>query len=34
MSDDGTFGDAFPDSLWKLPADQIARGVVAALEAL
>ena len=25
MSDDGTFGDAFPDSLWALPVDEIAR---------
>jgi sugar phosphate isomerase/epimerase len=34
MSDDGTFGDAFPDSLWALPVDQIARRAVAAMEAL
>jgi sugar phosphate isomerase/epimerase len=34
MSDDGTFGDAFPDSLWKLPVDEIARRAVAAMEAL
>src|SRR5262245_674725 len=34
MSDDGTFGDAFPDSLWALPADEIARRAVAAMEAL
>jgi len=34
MSDDGTFGNAFPDSLWALPADEIARRAVAAMEAL
>ncbi|HZO62096.1 MAG TPA: sugar phosphate isomerase/epimerase family protein [Gaiellaceae bacterium] len=34
MSDDGTFGDAFPDSLWALPVDEIARRAVAAMEAL
>lgn len=34
MSDDGTFGNAFPDSLWALPAAEIARRSVAALEAL
>jgi len=34
MSDDGTFGDAFPDSLWALPAGEIARRAVAAMEAL
>jgi sugar phosphate isomerase/epimerase len=34
MSDDGTFGDAFPESLWALPTDEIARRAVAAMEAL
>jgi sugar phosphate isomerase/epimerase len=34
MSDDGTFGNAFPDSLWARPADEIARRAVAAMEAL
>jgi sugar phosphate isomerase/epimerase len=34
MSDDGTFGNAFPDSLWALPADEIALRAVAAMEAL
>jgi sugar phosphate isomerase/epimerase len=34
MSDDGTFGNTFPDSLWALPADEIARRAVAAMEAL
>jgi sugar phosphate isomerase/epimerase len=34
MSDDGTFGREFPDSLWALPADEIARRAVAAMEAL
>jgi sugar phosphate isomerase/epimerase len=34
MSDDGTFGDAFPDSLWALPAEEIAARAVAAMEAL
>jgi sugar phosphate isomerase/epimerase len=34
MSDDGTFGEAFPDSLWALPVDEIARLAVAAVEAL
>jgi sugar phosphate isomerase/epimerase len=34
MSDDGTFGDAFPDSLWALPVDETARRAVAAMEAL
>jgi sugar phosphate isomerase/epimerase len=34
MSDDGTFGNAFPDSLWALPVDVIARRSVAAMEAL
>jgi sugar phosphate isomerase/epimerase len=32
MSDDGTFGEAFPDSLWALPVDEIARRAVAAME--
>jgi sugar phosphate isomerase/epimerase len=34
MSDDGTFGEAFPDSLWALPTEEIARRAVAAVEAL
>jgi sugar phosphate isomerase/epimerase len=34
MSDDGTFGDAFPDSLWALPAEEIARRAVESMEAL
>lgn len=34
MSDDGTFGDAFPDSLWALPVDEIARRAVASMESL
>jgi sugar phosphate isomerase/epimerase len=34
MSDDGTFGEAFPDSLWALPAEQIAHRAVRAMEAL
>jgi sugar phosphate isomerase/epimerase len=34
MSDDGTFGNAFPDSLWALPVDEIARRAVTSMEAL
>jgi hypothetical protein len=34
MSDDGTFGDAFPDSLWALPAEEIACRAVESMEAL
>jgi len=34
MSDDGTFGNAFPDSLWDLPADEIARRAVQSMERL
>lgn len=34
MSDDGTFGDAFPDSLWSLPAEELARRAVESVEAL
>jgi sugar phosphate isomerase/epimerase len=34
MSDNGTFGNAFPDSLWALPADEIARHAVASMERL
>jgi sugar phosphate isomerase/epimerase len=34
MSDDGTFGDAFHDSLWALPLDEIARRAVASMEQL
>ncbi len=31
MSDNGTFGDAFPDSLWDLPVDELARRAVESL---
>jgi sugar phosphate isomerase/epimerase len=34
MSDDGTFGEALADSLWALPAEEIARRAVEAAEAL
>lgn len=34
MSDDGTFGNAFPDSLWKLPVAELARRAVESIEAL
>jgi sugar phosphate isomerase/epimerase len=34
MSDDGTFGDAFPDSLWALPTEELARRAVESMEAL
>ena len=34
MSDDGTFGHAFPDSLWALPVEEIARRSVESVEAL
>ncbi len=34
MSDDGTFGETFPDSLWAQPAEEIARRAVEAMEAL
>jgi sugar phosphate isomerase/epimerase len=34
MSDDGTFGEAFPDSLWALPVDELARRAVESMEAL
>jgi sugar phosphate isomerase/epimerase len=34
MSDDGSFGEAFPDSLWKLPVEEVARRAVAAMKAL
>jgi sugar phosphate isomerase/epimerase len=34
MSDDGTFGDAFPDSLWALPTEEIARRAVEAVNVL
>jgi len=34
MSDDGTFGEAFEDSLWKLPTEELARRAVASMEAL
>jgi hypothetical protein len=34
MSDDGMFGEAFEDSLWALPVEEIARRAVASMEAL
>jgi len=34
MSDDGTFGEAFEDSLWSLPTEELARRAVASMEAL
>jgi sugar phosphate isomerase/epimerase len=34
MSDDGTFGEAFPDSLWALPVAELARRSVASMEGL
>ena len=34
MSDNGTFGDAFPDSLWDLPVEELARRAVASVEGL
>jgi sugar phosphate isomerase/epimerase len=34
MSDNGTFGEALPDSLWDLPVDEIARRAVASVEGL
>jgi sugar phosphate isomerase/epimerase len=34
MSDDGTFGEAFPDSLWSLPAEGLARRAVESMAAL
>ena len=34
MSDDGTFGNAFEDSLWTLPADELARRSVESLKAM
>jgi sugar phosphate isomerase/epimerase len=34
ISDDGTFGETFADSLWALPAEEIARRAVAAVGAL
>jgi sugar phosphate isomerase/epimerase len=34
MSDDGTFGEAFPDALWALPAEEIARRAVEAVNGL
>ena len=34
MSDDGTFGNAFEDSLWALPTEELARRSVESLEAL
>jgi sugar phosphate isomerase/epimerase len=33
FSDDGTFGDAFPDSLWAVPGDELARRGEAAFHA-
>ena len=34
MSDDGTFGNAFEDSLWALPVDELAARAVESLEQL
>jgi sugar phosphate isomerase/epimerase len=34
MSDNGTFGNVFPDSLWDLPVDEIARRAVESMERL
>jgi len=34
MSDDGTFGESFPDSLWALPVDEVARRAVESMERL
>ena len=34
MSDDGTLGNAFEDSLWALPAEELARRAVESLEAI
>jgi hypothetical protein len=34
MSDDGRFDEAFPDSLWALPTDEIARRPVEAVHSL
>jgi len=34
MSDDGTFGNAFDDSLWALPAAELARRAVESMEQL
>ncbi len=34
MSDNGTFGNAFPDSLWELPVGELARRAVESMEAL
>lgn len=34
MSDNGTFGNSFPGSLWDLPADEIARRAVESMERL
>ncbi len=34
MSDDGTFGEAFPDSLWALPTEELARRAVESVKAL
>jgi sugar phosphate isomerase/epimerase len=33
FSDDGTFGEDYPDSLWRLPPAEFARRQVAALRA-
>jgi sugar phosphate isomerase/epimerase len=32
MSDDGTFGEAFPDSLWALPVAEIAKRAVESMQ--
>jgi sugar phosphate isomerase/epimerase len=34
MSDDGTFGNAFADSLWTLPTEELARRSVESLQAI
>jgi sugar phosphate isomerase/epimerase len=34
MSDDGTFGERFPDSFWSLPVEEIARRAVGSMESL
>src|SRR5439155_9037185 len=34
MSDNGTFGNAFPDSLWDLSVEEIARRSVASMDVL
>ena len=34
MSDDGSMGEAFPDSLWALPVDEIVHRSVESMRAL